>query len=547
MKSRRKKILGGAIGSDVHVAGILNFLDLARKENYKTIYLGGAIPLEKLIGGIIETDPEIVAISYRLGKEALKNLLKELENTLKREGLLNNRSFVFGGTHETANIAREFGLFEKIFDGSESVEDVVMYLRGEMRGVRKEDYPQQLVERIEFKAPYPLIRHHIGLQTLEETESEIIMLAESEQLDIISLAPDQNAQQWFFNSEKMDPSQDGAGGAPFRKEEDFARMYRASRRGNFPLLRCYSGTQDLIKFSKLLHKTINNAWAAIPLTWYSELDRRSDRDLKDAIKENQKAIEWNASHGIPVEINESHQWALRYAHDTVEVATAFLAAYNAKKLGVKTYVAQYMFNTPPGISPAMDIAKMLAKKELIESLHDESFHSYRMVRTGLLSFPADEDMAKGQLISSTFTASYLQPHIIHVVAFCEAKRRAKAKEIIESVKMVKKAYTEAMKGLPDFEADQKIKTRKEELVQEALLIIEAIKQFGKGSKDPLVDPEVIWAAIKTGILDAPGLMKMSVARGSVKTGIVNGANRALDDEGQPITEKKRLERLGFRL
>lgn len=113
--------------------------------------------------------------------------------------------------------------------------------------------------------------------------------------------------------------------------------------------------------------------------------------------------------------------------------------------------------------------------------------------------------------------------------------------------MVKKAYTEAMKGLPDFEADQKIKTRKEELVQEALLIIEAIKQFGKGSKDPLVDPEVIWAAIKTGILDAPGLMKMSVARGSVKTGIVNGANRALDDEGQPITEKKRLERLGFRL
>lgn len=70
----KKKIIAGALGSDVHVAGVLNFLDLANKEGYDTVYLGGAVPLEKFIGGIIETDPDIVAISYRLDSDALRNL-----------------------------------------------------------------------------------------------------------------------------------------------------------------------------------------------------------------------------------------------------------------------------------------------------------------------------------------------------------------------------------------------------------------------------------------------------------------------------------------
>ncbi len=102
----------------------------------------------------------------------------------------------------------------------------------------------------------------------------------------------------------------------------------------------------------------------VPLTWYSQLDGRSDRELLEAIRDNQGAIAWNGGSGIPVEINEAHQWALRYCHASIEVTTAYLAALSAKRLGVKVYVAQYMFNTPPGISPRMDLAKALAKKEL---------------------------------------------------------------------------------------------------------------------------------------------------------------------------------------
>lgn len=541
-----KKILGASIGSCIHTVGVLNFLNLAEKLGFKTIYLGGAVSIKELIGAIIETNPEIVAISYRLGKDPLKNLLLDLERELKNKNLLENRIFLFGGTKETGETAREFSFIYKVFDGTEEIEDVIDFLKiiqGEIiKKKEKKEFPQSLKERINWKSPFPLFRHHIGLPSLEETIEEVEKLADSGFLDIISIAPDQNTQSYFFEPEKMDPKQDGAGGVPLRKREDFLRLYNATRRGNFPLLRCYSGTRNLIEFSKLLKETINNTWSAIPLTWYSELDRRSDRELLSAIKENMLAIKWNAENGIPVEINESHQWELRNAHDTIGVATCYISALVAKKLGVKEYVAQYMLNTPPNISPKMDIAKALAKIELVESLHDENFVSYRMIRTGLLSFPADSYSSMGQLVASMFYGSYLKPHIIHVVSYCEALYPARSKEIIESVKMVKRAYILAQWGLPDFSSDPEICERKEELKEEAIFILSAIKSLAKSEED-FLSPENIYNAIKFGILDAPLLKGFSIAKGEIRTSVINGANFCVDERGRILKEKERIERL----
>jgi len=537
-----RKILGAAIGSDVHVAGLLNFLRVAEAEGLETAYLGGAVSIDKLVEEIDRTKPDVVAISYRLGAEALERLLERLKGKMQLSKI--KPTFIFGGTMETAAVARKSKFFDRIFDGSEEIEDVVMYLRGSVKRAKGELPPQTLPERIEYKSPYPLVRHHIGLPTREETEREIAALAKSGLLDIISLAPDQNCQQYFFEPEKMDPRQDGAGGAPIRTVGDFKRLYQASRRGNYPLMRCYAGTNHLVEFSKLLKETLNNAWAAIPIFWYSDLDRRSERELLLAIRENMEAIRWNAEHGVPVEVNDSHQWELRYAHDAVGVAVAYIAAHVAKGLGVKWYVQQYMLNTPPTLSPRMDLAKAIAKMELVESLADEHFIPYRMIRTGLLSMPADEDAGKGQLVSSMFYGSYLKPHIIHVVAYCEAFRRATSKEIIESVKMVRRAYSEAMKGLPDFAADSGIRSRVNQLKEEAMEIVEAIKALGySADTDPLLNPEVLYEAVKRGMLDAPGLVGFSVAKGEVKTRTIDGAIYAVDEEGDPITEKERLVKL----
>ncbi|WP_102399911.1 cobalamin B12-binding domain-containing protein [Haloimpatiens massiliensis] len=543
-----KNLVGAAVGSCVHVAGVFKFIQMAEEEGYETTYMGGAVPLKELINAIKEIQPHMVSIGYRLSKESAEKILKELELNLREENLLDNIIYVFGGTIETAEVARKFSFISKIFDGSEEPEESILFLRNS-HSIDKNNVniPQQLRERINYKNPYPLFRHHIGLGTLEETEKAIMELAESNLLDIISLAPDQNCQQFFFNQQNMDRKQDGAGGAPIRKKEDLIRMYGATRRGNYPLLRCYSGTEGLLEFSKILKETINNAWAAIPLTWYSELDRRSNRKLEDAIRENQLAIKWNAENGIPVEINESHQWALRFAHDALEVALAYITAYNAKELKVKDFIMQFMLCTPPTISPKMDIAKMLAKIELLSELESDEFNIIRMIRTGLLSYPADMDAAKAQLASSIFYGSYLKPHIIHVVAYCEAVQRATPKEIIESVKIAKRSYMMAQQGIPDFASDKEVHNRKEQLKEEAMDIINSIIKIGEAYEKPLMEPKVISEAVKLGILDAPCLKGFGDCKGEVKVKIHNGAHVIVDGEGNIINEKKRIEEIFKRI
>ncbi|HQN28185.1 MAG TPA: cobalamin B12-binding domain-containing protein, partial [Mesotoga sp.] len=80
------KILAGAIGSDIHTAGILNFLGLARKEGYECVYIGSVLGIDKLLDSIKEVSPDIIAISYRLGGESCRELLRELRTALEREG-----------------------------------------------------------------------------------------------------------------------------------------------------------------------------------------------------------------------------------------------------------------------------------------------------------------------------------------------------------------------------------------------------------------------------------------------------------------------------
>ena len=61
-----KRIIAGTIGNCVHVAGTMNFLTLAEKEGYETEFLGIALSIDKVIEKILELNPDIVALSYRL-------------------------------------------------------------------------------------------------------------------------------------------------------------------------------------------------------------------------------------------------------------------------------------------------------------------------------------------------------------------------------------------------------------------------------------------------------------------------------------------------
>lgn len=535
-----KKMIVASIGNCVHAAGIYNFSTLAKKEGYNVEYMGSAVPIKELVGGIKEFEPDIVALSYRLSEDGAFYLLKELEGIIAENGM-DNITFIFGGTIETANAARKFSYIKKVFDGSEEETESIIYLKNLEKEIPDDGIPPQtLRERIEWKRPYPIVRHHIGLETIEATYEDIKVLAESKLLDVISLAPDQNCQEYYFHQAEMPKGEDGAGGVPIRNEDHLRLMYEATRRGNYPMMRCYSGTRDVVPFSKILKDTVNNAWAAIPLTWYSQLDRRSDRELLTAIRENMEAIKYNAELDVPVEMNESHQWALRYCSDIIEVAISYITAKVAKNLGVKDMVMQYMLANPPSISPKMDLAKMQAKIDLMGELEDDSFKIIRMVRTGLLAYPADMDKAKGLIASTMFYGTFLKPDIVHVVSYSEAVKRATSKEILESIRIVNKSMEIANRGLLEsLHEDREFKERLEYIKKEVRYLLGEISKL-KDIEDPLVDAEVIYLAIKEGLLDAPGLKGFSVAQGNFRTEIYDGYHVTMDKDGTILDEENRI-------
>ena len=546
-----KKIVGATLGHCVHVAGVLNFLRLAEACGYQTTFLGVGCSDQELIGALREEDPEYLAVSYRLTPGVAKKLFASLKNSLQEAGLL-PKKLLFGGTPPVAAEARASGLFTLVFSGEEEETEIIAFLKGlhghgtadgDSAGRKKREPGQTLLERIQEKAPYPLLRHHFGLPSLEETIAGVDRLATAGVLDVISLGPDQNAQESFFRPEEMDPAQDGAGGVPLRREEDLAALYRASRRGNFPLLRCYSGTRDLIRWGELTARTIKNAWGAVPLFWYNRLDGRSNRPLQEAIAENQQAMAWYAAQGIPVEVNEAHHWSLRGAPDSVAVAAFYLAAYNAKKAGVRDYVAQLMLNTPPGTSGAMDLGKCLAKIALIERLAGPDFRIHRQIRAGLASLSVKPAVAKGQLAASTLMGLALKPEIIHVVAFCEADHAATPDEIIESCGIVQGVLKNSIFDAPDLAADPAVQARRDKLIGEAELLLETIQALARPeSDDSLTNPVILQEAVRIGLLDAPQLKGNPEAAGRVRTGIINGACRALSADGRRVlSEEERLQ------
>jgi len=485
-----------------------------------------------------------VGVSYRLTPETGERLLGEFAEAadeLHQQGV----RFTFGGTPPVAERAKALGFFEAVFDGSETSEIVLAYLRGQTPGDLDEaDFPQTAVERILWKNPYPLLRHHYGQPTMTDTLEGIRMIAEAAALDVISLGIDQDAQANFFHPERQNPRQKGAGGVPVRSPEDYRALYQASRRGNYPLLRTYSGTDDFIKLAEVYRETINIAWCAIPLFWFNRMDGRGPWGLQESILKHQEVMAWYGEHDIPVELNEPHHWGMRDAPDVIFVVSGYLSAYNAKAFGVRDYIAQMMFNSPPGTSDAMDLAKMLAILALIEPLEDETFHIWRQTRTGLLSYPLQEDAARAHLAASIYLQMALKPHIVHIVGHTEAHHAATADDIIQASRMARQAIENALAGQPGMIHDPAIKARVNALTREAKITIEAIKNLASPSiTDPLTDPATLAKAVTQGVLDAPHLQNNPFAKGTIQTRIVNGACEVTDSDGNSISESVRLNHL----
>jgi len=538
---KQKTVVACALGECVHVAGVMNFLQLAEQAGWRTVFLGPAIPVNDAIRRAENEGAEMLAVSYRLTPETGERLLAQFaENAdhLREKGM----QFAFGGTPPVAERAKKIGFFDRVFDGSETYEDTLAFLRGECAQVKTEaHYPQTTLERIAWKSPYPILRHHFGLPTMQDTIAGIQRIAEAKVLDVISLGIDQDAQANFFHPDRQDPRKTGAGGVPVRSAQDYRDLYQASCRGNFPLLRTYSGTDDFLKLAEMYIETINIAWPAIPLFWFNQMDGRGPWDLAGSIREHQEVMRFYGERGIPLEVNEPHHWGMRDAPDVIFVVSAYLSAYNARAFGVRDYIAQMMFNSPPGTSDAMDLAKMRAVLEICQELENASFRIWRQTRTGLLSYPLEENAARAHLAASIYTQMALRPHIVHIVGHSEAHHAATANDIIDSSLMARRAIENALGGQADMLQDQAVQERTQDLVREARITLHAIRKNAKPEiEDGLIDAENLADVVKKGILDAPHLKNNPFAAGTIKTRMINSACEAVDSDGQPLHEDQRL-------
>jgi uncharacterized protein (TIGR01319 family) len=516
----KRRVMVGAIGKCVHNLGVENFADWMESQGigYVTVKLGPAVPIQEVVNKIREARPEVVGVSMRLGDLHLDELITEFVQAASQHGLGPRESgirYCFGGLRPAANLVRamtgapmeadrfqreserhydldkvaaeyknrkEFqGFFELITDDFVTMEELEQFAlkkksTHELVEQKWSDFLVERIQQVRERENRPIIRAHIGIaaETIEPTVAAIEKLADAKAFEIVSLAPDQTSQELLakFIRGEEDPKRylAGQGGAPIRTVEDLKRLKAASQRGNFPMSRIYTGTDELLALAKLWQEHLNSCFPAVPIFFYNELDGRGPISIRDSFDEHYQTIEYWAKVGKPCEINDPHQWGLRYASDDMQVTDHVLCAIIALKKGIKHYVMQMMFELPPEISAMDDLAKMKAAYDLAEPLTRHfDFNIIKETRSGLPSFPPNLNEAKGHLAFGIYTQLYMEPDILHVVTHSEAHHEASADDVIESCEITKQVCWDFIKGnVPQIWSDPPMKARIKELKQGAM-------------------------------------------------------------------------------
>ena len=513
--TKKRRVLAGSIGDCVHSLGVETFAEWMedRGEGFLAVKLGPAVPIEDVINKIRESRPEMVAISMRLGDLHVDKLIAEFIEKAARHRLLPRESgirYAFGGLRPAANLVRAMtglpvqedkfsppedqhynldeiaenygdidafqGFFALIVDDYVTMEELEAFARGEtaVKVEQEIQWAETLLERVHQVRELegrPIIRAHIGIaaDSIEPTIRAVEMLADSGCMEIVSLAPDQPSQEYLakFIRGEEDPEKylKGQGGVPIRSKEDLRRLKEATQRGNYPMTRIYSGTDELVELAKLYEGSFRMPFPAVPIFFYNELDGRGPISIRDGFDEHFEVMRWWASIDKPVEINDPHQWQLRNSTDDLLVTDHVVAGVVALKTGITKYIMQMMYDLPPGTSGLNDLAKFQAAYELLEPLTRHfDFHIIKETRGGLSDFPPNLDKAKGHLAVSTYWQMYMEPDIVHVVSFSEAHHEAKAEDVIESCDIVKQVFEDFYRDdKPDIWADPRLLGRKRRL------------------------------------------------------------------------------------
>jgi hypothetical protein len=424
----------------------------------------------------------------------------------------------------------------------------------------RSDYPSfgtfsdTVVERINYaksKRQYPLMRVHVGpynpnyKEAVKEFISWVKQLANDKFLDIVSIGSSQLSQSHFGKDWKDLPN---GGGVPVNSINEYHDIWKAGR----PMLfRTYAGTQNIPQLAKTYEMAMNICWHALSLWWFCKIDGRGPNTVMENLNQHLETLEFIAQSNKPFEPNIPHHFAFRGGDDVSYVVSAYLAAKTAKAKGVKTLILQNMLNTPKYTWGVQDLAKSRVMLKLVKGLEDKNFKVFLQPRAGLDFFSPDLMKAKMQLASVSALMDDIDPlneyspEIVHVVSYSEASHLATPQIIKESIQITIQAIKE-YRMLRSKNIVENMAYNKDVLSRETYLFNEAtelIKGMEKSIPD-LYSANGLYKAFAAGFLVTPYLWEgKDEFKNAIKwkTSLIKGSVKTVDNNGNHLKVKKRLE------
>jgi len=263
----------------------------------------------------------------------------------------------------------------------------------------------------------------------------------------------------------------------------------------------------------MYEETINIAWHALSLWWFSQIDGRGPHTMLENLQEHFEALRLIAPGTKPYEPNVSHQFAFRGADDITYVVSAVLAARAAKGLGIRNLILQIMLNDPKYTWGVNDLAKARAALSLVRELEDSNFGVYLQTRAGLDYLSHEESKAKAQLAAVTALMDDIEPDnphspdIIHVVSYSEGSDLATPEIINDSIRITRCALDRyrllrRQGHVDDMTRNQDVRERMAFLVQSAREVLATIEEC----VDAPYTARGLYDIFRFGFLPVPALM-----------------------------------------
>jgi hypothetical protein len=178
---------------------------------------------------------------------------------------------------------------------------------------------------------------------------------------------------------------------------------------------------------------------------------------------------------------------------------------------------------------------------------------FRETRTGIESLSADMTLAKWQLARSTFLQMCMDPHIIHIVSYCEANYAACPADIIDSSRLIRRSVRIFREHKHDIMKEVNVpivQERKEYLLRECEYLLREIAKLNprydycplEDIAPYLGDEDVIASSIERKIMSAPGIINEKYRGDFITKPLQYGMINVVDDYTHPkiMTEKERL-------